>query len=97
MVTYDPAPEMLGECLDSLARSTATPQEVLVVDNSRHHETVEKLVGRALPSGLVPIFLPQTSNLGYAAAQAEKAVQRALQASPEANFDRLFALCMKSM
>ena len=68
MVTYDPAPEMLGECLDSLARSTATPQEVLVVDNSRHHETVEKLVGRALPSGLVPIFLPQTSNLGYAAA-----------------------------
>ncbi len=67
VVTYDPAPEMLGECLDSLTRSKAPPQEVLVVDNSRHHEAVEQLVGRTLPSGLGPIFLPQTSNLGYAA------------------------------
>ncbi len=67
VVTYDPAPEMLGECLDSLTRSKAPPQEVLVVDNSRHHEAVEQLVGRMLPAGLGPIFLPQTSNLGYAA------------------------------
>ena len=38
------------------------------MDNSRQHDAVEKLVGRALPPGLGPIFLPQTSNLGYAAA-----------------------------
>jgi GT2 family glycosyltransferase len=68
VVTYDPAPEMLGECLDSLARSAAAPREVVVVDNSRQHDAVEKLVRRTLPSALGPIFLPQTSNLGYAAA-----------------------------
>ncbi len=67
VVTYDPAPEMLRECLESLTRSTAAPREVVVVDNSRHHEAVEQLVGRNLPSDLGPIFLPQTSNLGYAA------------------------------
>ncbi len=68
IVTYDPAPEMLGECLDSLARSKAAPQEILVADNSRRHDAVEQLLGRAIPSGLGPIFLPQSSNLGYAAA-----------------------------
>jgi GT2 family glycosyltransferase len=68
VVTYDPNPEMLGECLDSLARSAAVPQEVVVVDNSRQHDVVEKLVGLKLPSALGPIFLPQASNLGYAAA-----------------------------
>jgi GT2 family glycosyltransferase len=68
VVTYDPNPEMLGECLDSLARSAAVPQEVVVVDNSRQHDVVEKLVELKLPSALGPIFLPQASNLGYAAA-----------------------------
>jgi GT2 family glycosyltransferase len=68
VVTYAPNPEMLGECLDSLARSAAVPQEVVVVDNSRQHDVVEKVVGLKLPSALGPIFLPQASNLGYAAA-----------------------------
>lgn len=36
-------------------------------------------------------------NLGYAPPLATKAVQRALQQHPEAGFDALFVLCMKSM
>lgn len=36
-------------------------------------------------------------NLGYAPVLAQKAVQRALLAHPEAGFDQLFAFCMKTV
>ncbi|MGH9416598.1 MAG: Holliday junction branch migration protein RuvA [Terriglobales bacterium] len=36
-------------------------------------------------------------NLGYPAALAQKAVQRMLERTPEADFDALFAACMKTI
>ena len=68
IVTYDPEPGMLTDCLASLAHSRPAPEEVLVVDNSRRHGPVEEVVRRTLGSQLEPIFLPQPRNLGYAAA-----------------------------
>ncbi len=98
-------PEALGAALrgGDTARLTAIPgvgkktAERLVVEL---RDKVPELAGAAAAppaSGPAADVVSALVNLGYAAAQAEKAVQRALQASPEANFDRLFALCMKSM
>jgi Holliday junction DNA helicase RuvA len=99
------APEALGAALRAgdHARLTAIPgvgkktAERLVVEL---RDKIPELAGvEAAPAaaGAAADVVSALVNLGYAAAQAEKAVQRALQASPDATFDRLFALCMKTM
>lgn len=98
------APEALGAALRAgdHARLTAIPgvgkktAERLVVElRDKIPELAE--VESAPAAGPAADVVSALVNLGYAAAQAEKAVQRALQASPGADFDRLFALCMKNM
>ncbi len=98
-------PQALGAALRAgdIARLTAVPgvgkktAERLVVE--LRDKVPELDGGAAAPASAGPAadVVSALVNLGYAAAQAEKSVQRAVHAHPDADFDLLFALCMKSM
>jgi Holliday junction DNA helicase RuvA len=99
------APEALGTALRAgdHARLTAIPgvgkktAERLVLELRDKLSELAGAEAAPLAAGPAGDVVSALVNLGYAPAQAERAVQRALQASPEAGFDHLFALCMKNM
>jgi len=72
VVTYEPDPELLRECLSSLVASAYRPLEVVVVDNGSHRRDTRTLVVEQfddhLTDSLSVRFAGQTTNLGYAAA-----------------------------
>lgn len=71
VVTYETPPALLGSCLGSILESDYRPIELVVVDNSRSSvvaEVVASWKATAVANGLSVLFLPQTQNLGYAAA-----------------------------
>lgn len=101
------SPERLGEAIrqSDHARLTAIPgvgkktAERLVVelrDKMPAFAPGDTPVA-ALAAGPAEDVLSALVNLGYPAPLAAKAVQRALLAHPEASFDDLFLLCMKSL
>lgn len=57
----------------------------------------EAMAAPALAPGVAEDVASALVNLGYPAALAQKAVQRALERTPGAAFDVLFAACMKSI
>ncbi len=68
LVTYNPDPRMLGECISSLVRSHYRPLEVVVVDNGSRRDVGADLRGATgdAAGGLESVVLPQGRNLGYA-------------------------------
>ncbi|HEY6538365.1 MAG TPA: glycosyltransferase family 2 protein [Candidatus Dormibacteraeota bacterium] len=69
IVTYQPDPGLLQECLASLVASTHRPIQVVVVDNGSAPGSVRSLVERDLPTpGISVEVAAQATNLGYAAA-----------------------------
>ena len=70
VVTYEPDPRLLTECLQSVVGSTHRPLEVVVVDNGSHRQGVREEVEAAVPaaSSIEVVFSRQLKNLGYAAA-----------------------------
>lgn len=99
-------PEDLAAAIrqSNLARLTAIPgigkktAERVVVE-LRDKLAAEPEAGAAAPAsavtGAAEDVLSALVNLGYSQPVAEKAVQRALNRTPEAGFDRLFKECMK--
>jgi hypothetical protein len=71
VVTYETPSAMLRACLDSVVASSYRPVELVVVDNSRSDlvgEEVKSWGSMATTSLSRLSFLPQSRNLGYAAA-----------------------------
>lgn len=72
VVTYEPDPELLRECLSSLVASTYRPLEVVVVDNGSRRRDTQALVVEQfddyLGDSLHVRYAGQATNLGYAAA-----------------------------
>ena len=70
VVTYEPDPELLRDCVQSVVASDYRPLELVVVDNGSRRagvrEQVEGLLGANQEVSLV--FSAQAANLGYAAA-----------------------------
>lgn len=72
IVTYEPEPDVLLRCLDSIAQSEYPPSELIVVDNaSRKTDVLAELTTWVAQQAGWPvrtILLPQVRNIGYAAA-----------------------------
>jgi GT2 family glycosyltransferase len=72
IVTYEPEPTLLRQCVASVIGSSYRPLQLVVVDNgSRHHDAqalVERELGAAGGAGLEVAFSKQETNLGYAGA-----------------------------
>ncbi len=70
VVTYDPDPGMLRECVQSVVDSTYRPLELVVVDNCSRRKGVRAQVEELLraDASVELVFSQQERNLGYAAA-----------------------------
>ncbi|EQD47025.1 glycosyltransferase, partial [mine drainage metagenome] len=70
MVTYEPDPELLRDCVQSVVDSDYRPLELVVVDNgSRRAGVRDQLEGLLAGDPEVSlVFSAQSDNLGYAAA-----------------------------
>lgn len=72
VVTYEPDPGLLEECVNSVLNSDHRPLELVVVDNGSRRRQVQALVEDAMSAGgehgCQLVFLAQATNLGYAPA-----------------------------
>ena len=86
VVTYNRA-ELLEECLGALARSTRTPDAVIVVDNASADRTPE-LLQKAVAEKLLPLQVLRTEeNLGGAGG-----FHRGVAAAYVAGYDRIWLM-----
>jgi len=72
IVTYEPEPELLQQCLSSVVASSYRPLQLVVVDNGSRRRDVGALIQKELEAadgaGLEATFAGQETNLGYAGA-----------------------------
>jgi len=72
VVTYEPDPTLLEECISSVLASDHHPLELVVVDNGSRRRPVREMVEATMSAGGEPgcelVFLAESTNLGYAPA-----------------------------